>query len=81
MPNCGTDVVQIAAALREPLPTNDARIQQVAIELYGWEETLLVGSIPPVALRGQAGYNLRGGLSTDSRGSTGPRPTDVTVIH
>ena len=32
---------------------------------------MLFGSIPFVALRGQAGYNLRGGRSSDRRGSTG----------
>ncbi len=32
------------------------------------------GSIPPVALRGQAGYNLRCGGGTDRRGSTGASP-------
>ena len=37
-------------------------------------ESLRYSSIPPVALRGQAGYNLRCGGRKDRRGSTGASP-------
>ena len=38
------------------------------------EENRLYGSIRPVALRGQAGYNLRGGSGMDRHGSAGASP-------
>ena len=50
------------------------RIGFASAKSSGWEEQLLFGSIPPVAIRGQAGYNLRGRRGTDRRGSTGASP-------
>ena len=43
-------------------------------DVPGRPESLRNSSTPPVALRGTAEYNLRGGCGTDRRGSTGASP-------